>query len=176
MMNQGRLLSALLLLAGCAPACGQVSAEEATTTGWQVYRNEQYGYEIRYPHGYESWPTGPEGRRDGASVRIAVKEHSAPAPVLDVHVGAAAAKFGLPESDEVPPDMETVADEVEINGLAARVVSWRWKENQEIVFVDVSAPQVLFLFHAAPGLSSMRDTVWWEIVGTFRFLKEDKGR
>jgi hypothetical protein len=165
----------LLLLSAYASGCGQVSAEETTTADWQVYRNEQYGYEIRYPDGYELWPTGPEGRRDGASVRIAVKEHSAPAPVLDVHVGAAAAKFGLPE-DEVVPDMEAVVDEVEINGLAVRVVSWRWKENREIVFVDVFAPQVLLQFHAAPGLSSMRETVWWEIVGTFRFLKEEEGR
>ena len=171
MMSQARLSLVLLLLSGCAPGCGHGSAEEPTTAGWQVYRNEQHGYEIRYPDGYELWPTGPKGRRDGASVRIALKEHAAPAPVLDVHVGAAAAKYGLPE-DEGSSDMEAVADEIEINGLAARVVSWRWKENQEIVFVNVSTPEVLFQFHAAPGLSSMRDTVWWEIVSTFRLLKE----
>jgi len=175
MMRQGRPSLILLLLAACAPGCGQIPAEETANTEWQVYRNERHGYEIRFPDGYELWPTGPEGRRDGASIRIALEEHAAPAPVLDVHVGAAAAKYGLPE-DDGSPDMELVADEVEINGLAARVVSRRWKESQEIVFVDVSAPRVLFQFHAAPGLSSMRDTVWWEIVGTFRFLKKEEGR
>ena len=26
---------------------------------WQIYRNAKYGYEIRYPEGFEAWPTGP---------------------------------------------------------------------------------------------------------------------
>lgn len=138
----------------------------ADSSDWQVYRNARYGYEIRYPNGFELWPTGPVGERDGRAVRIALREHAAPVPVLDVRVLSETAAEPWAAADL--PDMDVALADVEVNGVRSIEVTYRWKVNGDIAFVDWHVQDTLIQFHAQPGLRDVRETVWWKIISTFR--------
>jgi hypothetical protein len=136
---------------------------------WQTYRNAKYGYSIQYPEDFEAWPTGPAGSRDGRAIRIGRKEHAAPTPMLDIHMQVEApAVESLIES----PDMDVTVGSVEIQGVRAREVTYRWKSNGDLVFVTLYLRDTAIEFHAHPGLRDFRKSVWWEIVSTFRFQDE----
>lgn len=150
-----------------APAHTQDLALQDTAT-WAVYTNSRYGYEIRYPADFEVRPTGGEGRRDGGTIRIALREYAAPAPVLDIFVRENAVEASrLPETGI--RDMNVDTRDIELGGARLREVTLRWKESGEIAFVQLTGPQVVFLFHANAGTADMRDTIWWKIIQTFRF-------
>jgi len=143
----------------------------AVSSAWNVYSNARYKYEIRYPPEFDIWPTGVQEKLDGGSIRVALKEYAAPAPVLDIYVGAnAAGASRLPETGT--RDMDVDAHDIEVAGAPARQVTYRWKENGEIAFVQMSGKEVVFLFRANAGLHDIRDTVWWRIIQAFRFLEK----
>jgi hypothetical protein len=147
---------------------GQRDRPVGSPSNWHTYKNTRYSYEIQYPDGFELWATGPEARRDGASIRIAFKEYAAPAPVLDIHVARGMTEAGrLPETGTA--DLAVTVEDVELNGVRSRQVTYRWKQNGEILFVELHQPNVLFRFEAAAGLEDVRDTIWWQIMSTFRF-------
>ena len=112
------------------------------------------------------FPTGAEGQRDGSTVRVALQGYAAPAPVLDVRVGPAAAHDGLPET--AVPDLTVASVDADINGLRLRQVTYRWKSNGEIAFVELRGPNVILQFQAGAGLVEVRDTIWWHIMSSFR--------
>jgi hypothetical protein len=135
---------------------------------WQIYRNSKYGYEIRYPEGCETWPTGPAGERDGRAIRVGRKEHSAPAPILDIELNRTMPTLkSLADADL--RDMDVAVVETDMNGIPAREITYRWKINAEIVFVELYFRDVSIVFHAQPGTRDARETIWWRIISTFRF-------
>ncbi|TSC71796.1 MAG: Uncharacterized protein G01um101470_496 [Parcubacteria group bacterium Gr01-1014_70] len=46
--------------------CAKTVIAQDDTSTWQTYRNEEYGFEVKYPESWEVWPFG-----FGANVRIA---------------------------------------------------------------------------------------------------------
>lgn len=62
------------------------SATALPVDEWHTYRNDTYGYEIRYPEPYEADVTRPGNERDGKIIRIAMKritrQHGI---VLEIH-------------------------------------------------------------------------------------------
>ena len=163
-------LALVLFLSAPLIGSGQDALPANPAATWNTYSNAKYGYEIRYPDGFELWPTGPKGRRDGARIRIALAQHQAPAPVLDVYVGQGVGDTGhLPEAGL--RDLDVAVEEVEVGGAPAREVTYRWKENGEIAFVEVRQPNVLFRLAAGPGLGDFAGTTWWRIVSTFRIRR-----
>ncbi len=161
----------VILLMGLLGGC----AEEATTrrddSGWWIYRNTKYAYEIAYPDSFELWETGTEGRRDGATIRVARKEYTAPAPVLDVWVVERESLLEKLAGDE-PVDMTVTVIDVEVSGRPAKQAEFRWKANGELAFVELEFEDALFRFHAAPGLREFEGTVWWDVVSSYRSLGE----
>ncbi len=156
----------------CALALASVVAPgrpaNADLAEWQTYRNAKYGYEIRYPRDFESWPTGPADERDGRALRIARKQHSAAAPVLDIRLNAPLPALEPPAGGELR-DMDVGAVETEMNGIPARQLTYRWKSNGEIVFFELHLRDASLVFHAQPGIRDARETIWWKIISTFRF-------
>ncbi|MCP3994647.1 MAG: hypothetical protein GY722_06210 [bacterium] len=141
------------------------------TVDWQTYRNAKYGYEIRYPIDFETWPTGPPGERDGRTIRIARREYSAPVPVLDIRAQAKMPDLETLGDLEIP-NMELSVDNVTINGLPALELTYRWKTNGDIAFVHFHVGDVLIEFDAGAGLRDVRETPWWRIISTFRLQGE----
>jgi len=136
---------------------------------WQTYRNPKYGYEIRYPSDFEAWPTGPAGNRDGRAIRIGRKEYAAPTPMLDIHMQVEAPAV---ETLIASPEMDVTVGSVEIHGVQAREVTYRWKSNGDLEFVTLYLRDTAIEFQAHPGLRDLRTTVWWKIISTFRFRDE----
>ena len=163
-----RVKSAVLLIGAWAVAFnvaeGQQTAFDSLT--WHTYRNAKYGYEIGYPSGFEVWPTGPAGERDGRAIRIGRREYAAPVPVLDIRVQTQAPAVEPPVDAELP-DMDVTVGEVKINGVRATEVTYRWKTTGDIAFVNLHLRDAFIEFHAQPGLRDVRETVWWRIISTF---------
>jgi hypothetical protein len=147
-------------------AANQDSPVPTATSEWQVHRSETFGYEIRYPPGFEVWLTGREGERDEGTIRIGLREFAAPAPVLDISVGSRM-RTGLPA---IPPTLDVVERRVVINGAGFRELTYRWQENDDVAFVELRHPRALMIFDAPAGTRDIHGTVWWSIMSTFRFL------
>ncbi len=165
--------SFLLAVGAWALAFNTAEAQQtgADSLTWRVYRNATYGYEIDIPSGFEVWPTGPAGERDGRSIRIGRREYAAAAPVLDIRVQKQRPTVD-PLADAEFPDVNTTVDCVEINGVRGTEVTFRWVANGDIAFVELHLGDALIEFHAQPGLTDMRETLWWRIISTFRFRDE----
>jgi hypothetical protein len=160
-------LAGLLILSACTtPKPATIRYD----SGWYIYRNEKYGYEIRYPDGFDAWATGLETERDGASIRIGLKEFEAPAPILDIQVHPRAS---MQETRPTPQEMITNITDVEINGVPGTQSDYYWKANGELFMVEVYLEGVLFRFHPGAGLHDFHATRWWEIISTFRFLNAE---
>jgi hypothetical protein len=137
---------------------------------WTTYSNAAYGYEILFPAEFEARPTGPEGERDGRSLRIARKEYAAPVPVLDLYVGSnAVSPDRRPEG--TPRDMERETMESHIGVTPSTVTTLRWKATGEIAFMQISAPGVVFILQPGAGVKNVTGTIWWDIVSSFRLVK-----
>ena len=148
-----------------------LQAPQTDSRNWNVYANAKYGYEIRYPHEFEALPTGREGQRDGASIRIKLKEYEAPAPVLDIYVGEASnARRSLPTDGAA--GMDVLAVDVTVGNLRARQTTYRWKSNRDIALIEIRNPDFVFVFQPGAGISDFQTTVWYEVIQTFRLLKK----
>lgn len=163
-----------LLLLAMVSSLGAACSPEGSTTvrgesGWWVYRNAEYGYQISYPEEYDLWPTGPEGQRDGASIRIVRKNYAAAVPALDVVIDPEDSLREMVAETE-PVDMTVEVTDVDFGGRPGKQLELRWKANGELAFVELSLDGVTFVFDAAPGLVEFEGTVWWEIVSSFRFF------
>ena len=158
------VVTALWILAS---SLGQELSQVPDVADWQTYRNPSYGYEIRYPDGFEVWPTGSPGQRDGRSIRVGRSEYAAPVPVLDVYLEPElpCEEYSLSLDG---PDVDMTAADVAINGVRARQVTYLWKSNSEIAFVNLCIRDTLFQFQAPPGLQDFHESVWWTIISTFR--------
>ncbi len=157
---------AFLMLCSCAP---QAATRRQIASGWTVYSNSKYGYEISYPEGYDLWETGLEGERDGASVRIGLKEYQAPTPVLDVKIEP---RTGTDAFDLLPADLKDLRlqlDDIQVSGAAAKQAQYRWVQDGDLAFVQINLDGVLFQFSAGPGMREFDGTPWREIISTFRF-------
>jgi len=164
------ILVGLLILCACAfqkPPAIQYDSD------WHTYRNEKYGYEIRYPEGFEAWATGLEPERDGASIRIGLKEFEAPAPILDIQIHP---RVSMQETRPTPQEMISEIADVEINGVPGTQSEYYWKDSGELLMVEVYLEGVVFWFQAGTGLHDFHATQWWEIISTFRFLNADAMR
>jgi hypothetical protein len=149
-MTMNEKIAALLVGVWILPlVMGQGRPPASDPAAWNVYSNAKYGYEVRYPDGFEVWPTGPVGERDGRAIRIARKEHSAPAPVLDIQMQVPMPTLKALADVELR-DMDVTARDAEINGVPAREVTYRWKIN------------------AQAGVHDAHETIWWTIISTFR--------
>ncbi len=160
---------AFLILCSCTP---QAATRRQIDAGWTVYSNSKYGYEISYPEGYDLWETGPEGERDGASIRIGLTEYQALTPMLDVEIEP---RMGTDEFARVPADLKDLRlqlDDIELGGAAAKQAEYRWVQDGDLAFVEINLEGVLFRFSAGPGMRELRNTPWWEIISTFRFTKK----
>jgi hypothetical protein len=152
---------------------GQEPAAIPDVTTWTTYVNPTYKYSIQYPEGFDLWPTGPVDDRDGRSIRIGRSEYAAPTPVMDLRLRS---ETTCAESliNIESRDMETAVVDVDINGTPAREATHRWRENGEIVFVDLCIRDAMVQFHAAPGLADFHDTVWWSIIETLDLSNDDE--
>jgi hypothetical protein len=163
-----------LLVLAVVSSFGAACSPEGPSTvrgesGWWVHSNAAYGYQISYPEEYDLWPTGPEGQRDGATIRIARKNYAAPVPVLDVVIGPEESlREKVVDVDLV--DMTAEVTDIDLGGKPGKQLELRWKANGELALVELSLDGVTFVFDAAPGLHEFEGTVWWEIVSSFRFL------
>ncbi len=169
-----RMLSVLAVLglmaaSSCAP---QAATRRQIDTGWTVYSNSKYGYEISYPQGYDLWETGLEGERDGASIRIGLTEYQALTPMLDVEIEP---RMGTDEFARVPADLKDLrlqVEDIQLGGAAAKQAEYHWVQDGDLAFVEINLEGVLFRFAAGPGMRELRNTPWWEIISTFRFTKK----
>jgi hypothetical protein len=159
----------ILFLQGCAPATPSYARTEP---GWSVYSNDTYGYEIQYPEGFDRWPTGPEGQRDGASIRIAVKDRQSPVPVLDIRISPRTSEEEFTAASGKSVDFKIQPGAVSISGAPAKERIRFWKSNGEIAFVEIYLDGVVFQFAAASGLTDFHASEWWKIISTFRFLRK----
>lgn len=166
-MRRALTVSVLLSCAwlGCASPRSTTSRDES---GWSIYRNAKYGYEIRFPAGYELRATGREGERDGRAIRIGWKEYAAITPALHVTLDPTNSLYEVTAGEELKERRAQVID-IELDGKPARRVEFRWKATGDLAVVEIHGHGVLFQFHAQPGLQELEGTVWWEIVSSFRF-------
>jgi hypothetical protein len=150
-------------------ACGRAKPPTLQyDSGWYTYRNHKYGYEIRYPDGFDLWETGEARSRDGANIRVAIKEFAAPALVLDISVES---NVPLKEVSPSTDDFFTVSsDPVEINGLPGERIKYHWKSNGELAFIEIHVDRASFRFDAGPDPGDFYATPWWQIISTFRFV------
>lgn len=155
----------ILILCACSQAKPPTLQYDS---GWYTYRNYKYGYEIRYPEGFDLWETGEAGSRDGANIRVAIKEFAAPAPVLDISLRP---DKSLRDLSPTIDDFFTVsAGDVEINGMPGERIEYRWKSTGELAFIEFYLDRVLFRFDAGPDPGDFYATPWWDIISTFRFF------
>jgi hypothetical protein len=160
----------MFLVLVAAQGCSSLAASATTPKpGWTLYSNAAYGYEIQYPDGFVLYPTGPEERRDGASIRIAIKDHQAPVPVLDIRVSPRTPESEFPDAYVLSPDLTSKSATVTIGGAQAEELTLRWKRNDEIAFVEIFLDGVIFQLAAEPGMTDFRASEWWNIISTFRF-------
>jgi hypothetical protein len=160
------VLLALFALCGCSTGIPTTLQPEST---WSTYVNDKYGYSIQYPQGYDLWATGREGARDGATIRIGLKEYEAPAPVLDIQIEPRTPKDQFPSLPIQLSQMTASVTEVQLKGIPASIAEYRWKVTKELAFVEVYYAGVVFRFTAASGLNDFQETPWWAIITTFRF-------
>jgi hypothetical protein len=165
-MKNGILLVLMNFMILSGFFAGKAMAQQAK---WNTYSNQKHGYEIKYPEGFDLWPTGPEGKRDGASIRIALKEHQALTPVLDVQINPRTSKEQFLKKIMKPKDMTLEIKSMMINGSEAKQAEFRWEVNKEIAFVHIHLNGVVFRFAAASGLKNFSDSQWWQIISKFRF-------
>ncbi len=156
---------AATILCACAPA---VRTTVQAAPGWTLYRNSKYGYEIQYPEGYDLWETGPENARDGASIRIGLKEYQALAPMLYVQIEPRSEAADFPNLPASSADLRIEMSDVAVNGVAAKQAAYYWTQNGNLAFVQINMQGVLFRFSAGPGASRFHNTPWWAIISTFR--------
>ncbi len=69
-------------------------------------------------------------------------------------------------------EMDVRVIETDMNGIPAREITYRWKTNGEIVFVELYFRGASIVFHAQSGIHDARKTIWWRIISTFRFKDE----
>jgi hypothetical protein len=138
-----------------------------TTQAWSTYQNGLYGYELRHPQHFEVRPTGPEGERDGRSIRVAQREYAAPTPVLHVHVGQSSDSIAVLSS--AAPGLTATTTPVDVAGRPGRQTIYRWRANGDIFMIDARAPGVVMILEPGAGTRAIEGTVWEEIIRSFRF-------
>ncbi len=139
---------------------------------WQLYYNPEYGYQIEYPAGYDLWDTGPEGARDGATIRISLHEYQAITPALDVHVAPDTTSGRFPPLGMQPQELTTELEDISLNGVTASEVRYLWKATGDLAYVDIDLDGVLFVFMAGPSMTGeFHESEWYAIISTFRFTK-----
>ena len=154
------LLALLILSAACATP---------GAPDWQRHRNARYGYELRVPPGFEAFPTGSEGERDGSTLRVARVEYAAPAPVLDVRVWPPTRRDAFPALGTNLPGMGLTVEEVDLAGKAAVLAQYRWPSG-DLAFAELWLDGMVFHFSAGAATKDVRETEWWGIIRTFRRL------
>jgi hypothetical protein len=167
-----RFLFPAVMILFLAQSCSSPAASRTTPTpGWSLYSNAAFGYEIQFPGGFDLWPTGPEGEREGASIRIAIQDRQALFPILDITVSPRAPEPGFSKPGATSPDLTADAADVVVGSLPAREQTLRWKTNNEVAFVEIFLEGVVFRFTAEPGMTDFHSSEWWDIISTFRFTK-----
>lgn len=163
---------AVLLLSTLAYGCaGKASTTRQLSSGWQLYSNHKYGYEIAYPEGYGLWETGEEGNRDGATIRIGWLEYEALTPMLDIQVEPRTAANEFPVLGMQPQDLSVSVEDIALNGQPARQAVYRWLEGGKLALVEINSQGVLFRFQASPATGEFEGTEWQQIISTFRFTR-----
>jgi hypothetical protein len=151
-----------------APQQQPAAGDPTTKQGWSSYRNEKYGYEIQYPEGVEVRETGPESKRDGATIRLGFKEHAAPQPVLDIYVAPRTPEEKFPSRGTDVSAMALSVADVTVGSDAGRLAQYRWKESGDLAFAEAWVRGVVLRFDANAGVRDLRETQWWEIISSFR--------
>ncbi len=162
------VLLTAMLLHGCA---GEASTTRQLSSGWQLYSNYKYGYEIAYPEGYGLWETGVEGNRDGATLRIGWLEYEALTPMLDVRVEPRTAANEFAVLGMQAQDLSLSVEDIVLNGQPARQAVYRWRESGKLALVEINSQGVLFRFQASPATGEFEGTEWQQIISTFRFTR-----
>lgn len=158
----------VLLICGCLGCASPRPPTSRDESGWSIYRNAKYGYQIGYPEGYELRVTGREDERDGRTIRIAWKEYAALTPALHVTLDPTSSRYEVTAGKGMK-DMRVEVVDTEIGGRPARQVEFRWRATGDLAFVEIHREGVLFQFDASPGLREFGGTVWSEIVSSFEF-------
>jgi hypothetical protein len=153
-----------VLIVSCSKASEMKKYDEL---GWNKYSNAKYGYEIYYPNDCALWPTGTEPERDGATIRIALKDHEALVPFLDVSIEPRVSTEEFLKSWNEIKDMTLERSEVVIDGISAIIIEYRWKINGNIAYINILRDGITFSFHAGGGISNFEETKWWEIINSF---------
>ncbi len=159
------IASCLLISSGCDWVKGP---SPYALKGWSRYKNISYGYEIYYPDKYDLWPTGPEGRRDGFSIRIAYKDYEAPVPVLDIQISPKVTRDEFEVSYGQLDDMDLTSSRRQIDSREGIQKEYRWKSNGETSLVAIYLDGMVFNFMAGSGIANFQETEWWMIVSSFR--------
>jgi len=165
----------LFLLTGVVAlflGAGAYSLENSQSmAAWNTYSNAKYGYEIQYPDGFAVWATGVEGKRDGATIRVGLKNHAAPTPVLDIRVHPKTVEGRFPSLPVDSEQLTATVSEIHLNGKPARETAYHWKANDELVFSEVYLDGVVFHFQASSNTLNFHETEWWRIISSFRLKK-----
>jgi hypothetical protein len=155
------------IISGCA---SHSDKDQYDQKRWLKYTNNEYGYEIYYPENFDFWPTGPENRRDGSTIRIAYKDHEAPAPVLDITIDPKTSPAEFENKWGNIKDMKMKSSQIQIGGETGTQIEYRWNSTNEISFVIIYLEGIVFTFHAGSGMQKFQGTDWWSIISSYRFL------
>jgi hypothetical protein len=164
-----------ILALGSLVFCGCTAKESASVQykpGWNVYRNDRYGYEIQYPEGHEVRETGKEGERDGATLMIIKEEYAAPAPALYVELyPQVSVQEWLEEVAAADsPNVTVSVGDVEINGMSGKQLEYWGPSNEKLGLVELYFDDVTFRIHLLSDTDEVEGTLEWEMMTTFRFL------